>query len=128
MEIWAFTDSNIIKIAHNLAFQSQFLYARGIVVQVPCYDTIAAAQIIYKNKKEFRTLGDCALKTLAKKRLNELLPSYEDTVGNKHFDELDPKDEKTIRYACADADYALRLYHLLNNWFDRFLPKHRYIV
>lgn len=24
--------------------------------------------------------------------------------------------------------YALRLYHLLNNWFDRFLPKHRFIV
>lgn len=24
--------------------------------------------------------------------------------------------------------HALRLYHLFNNWFDRFLPKHRYIV
>ena len=41
---------------------------------------------------------------------------------------LDPQFEKTIRYACADANYALRLYHLLNNCFDRFLPKHRYIV
>lgn len=34
--IWAwlsgfFTDTSIIKIAHNLAFESQFLYARGIV-------------------------------------------------------------------------------------------------
>ena len=132
-EIWLwladfFMNSNITKIAHNLAFESQFLYAHGIIVQEPCYDTIATAQLIYKNEKEFRTLSDCGLKTLVKELFNEHLPSYEDTVGNKHFDELDPQDEKTIRYACADADYALRLYHLLNNWFDRFLPKHRYIV
>jgi len=138
-EIWLwladfFLSPNITKIAHNLAFESQFLYARAgnpggsIVLQEPCYDTIAAAQLIYKNEKEFRTLGDCGLKTLVKELFNEQLPSYEDTVGNKHFDELDPQDEKTVRYACSDADYALRLYHLLNNWFDRFLPKHRYIV
>lgn len=99
-------NSNITKIVHNLAFESQFLYARDIVVQEPCYDTIAAAQLIYKNEKEFRTLGDCGLKTLAKELFNEQLPSYEDTVGNKHFDELDPQDEKTIRYACADSDYG----------------------
>ncbi len=123
-----FTNPNITKIAHNLAFESQFLYANGIVVQEPCYDTIAAAQLVYKNEKEFRTLGDCGLKTLAKDLLDEQLSSYENTVGNRHFDELDPQDEKTIRYACADSDYALRIYHLLNNWFDRFLPKHRYIV
>ena len=40
-----FTDPAVTKIAHNLAFESQFLYARGIVVQEPCYDTIAAAQL-----------------------------------------------------------------------------------
>jgi hypothetical protein len=56
------------------------------------------------------------------------MPSFADTVGNRHFDELDPGDEGTVRYACADADFTLRLYHLLNNWFDRFLPKHRFIV
>jgi len=43
-----FVDPNICKIAHNLAFESQFLYARGIVIQEPCYDTIAAAQLSYK--------------------------------------------------------------------------------
>jgi DNA polymerase-1 len=40
-----FSSSEVVKIAHNLAFESQFLYARGIVVQEPCYDTIAAAQV-----------------------------------------------------------------------------------
>lgn len=132
-EIWVwlagfFTGAFVTKIAHNLAFESQFLYARGIVVQEPCYDTIAAAQLVYKNDKEFRTLGDCGLKTLVPEYFHEQLPSYSDTVGGLHFDELDPQSEKTVRYACADSDYALRLYHLLNGWFDRFLPKHRYVV
>ena len=132
-DIWSwlagfFADPTIIKIAHNLAFESQFLYARGIVIQEPCYDTIAAAQLVYKGETEFRGFGDCGLKTLVHEWLNEQLPSYADTVGNRNFDELDPAAEATIRYACADADYTLRLYHLLNGWFDRFLPKHRFIV
>ena len=132
-EIWAwledfFTSTSITKIAHNLAFESQFLYARGIVVQEPVYDTIAAAQLVYKNEKEFRSLSDCGLKTLVPEYFYEPLPSYADTVGGLHFDELDPQSEKTVHYACADADYALRLYHLLNGWFDRFLPKHLFIV
>jgi DNA polymerase-1 len=33
-----------------------------------------------------------------------------------------------VNYACADADYSLRIFHLLNNHFDRLQPKHRYIV
>ena len=131
--IWAwlagfFADPEVIKIAHNLAFESTFLYARGIVVQEPCYDTIAAAQLIYKNENEFRTLADCGLKTLVLEYFHEPMPSYSETVGSLHFDELDSGAENTIRYTCADADYTLRLYHLLNGWFDRFLPKHRYIV
>lgn len=133
-EIWSwlksalFENTTVTKTAHNLAFESQFLYARGIVVQEPCYDTIAGAQLIYKNEKEFRSLADCGLKTLVPEFFHEELPSYSETVGNRHFDELDPEAEKTVHYACADSDYALRLYHLLNGWFDRFLPKHRFIV
>ncbi len=132
-EIWVwlidfFTSASVTKIAHNLSFESQFLYALGIVVQEPCYDTIAAAQLVYKNEKEFRCLGDCGLKTLVPEYFQEQLPTYSDTVGGLHFDELDPQAEKTVHYACADSDYALRLYYLLNNWFDRFLPKHRFIV
>ena len=80
-EIWAwlkdfFTSASVTKIAHNLAFESQFLYARGIVVQEPCYDTIAAAQLVYKNEKEFRSLGDCGLKTLVPEYFQEQLPTY----------------------------------------------------
>ena len=37
-----FENATVIKVAHNLAFESMFLYALGVVVQPPCYDTIAA--------------------------------------------------------------------------------------
>ena len=43
-------------------------------------------------------------------------------------DELDAQDAETVRYGAADSDFALRLYFLFNNWFDRYLPKHRYIA
>jgi DNA polymerase-1 len=49
-------------------------------------------------------------------------------TAGRYFDELDLQDEETVRYACADSDFTLRLYHLFNNWFDRYLPKHRFIV
>ena len=48
--------------------------------------------------------------------------------GHSHFDELDIGDPATVNYACADADYTLRLYHRFNAWFDRYLPRHRWIV
>ena len=123
-----FCNPNVVKIAHNLAFEAKFLYALGIVVQPPCYDTMAAAQMTLKSAFEFRVLSDCGLKTLVPQLLGVDLPSFEAVTAGRHFDELDPQDEETIRYACADSDFALRLYHLFNRWFDRFLPRHRAIV
>lgn len=123
-----FANKNVVKIAHNLAFESAFLYARGIVLQPPCYDTIAASQLTLKSNAAFRTLGDSGLKTLVPELFGVELPSFGKVTDGKHFDELDPQDAETVRYACADSDYALRLYHLFNDWFDRYLPKHHFIV
>jgi DNA polymerase-1 len=123
-----FLNPHVIKVAHNLSFESMFLYARGIVVQAPVYDTIAASQMTLKSNTAFRTLGDSGLKTLVPELLGAALPSFGEVTEGRAFDELDPQDAETIRYACADSDYALRLYHLFNGWFDRYLPKHRFIV
>lgn len=123
-----FGNSNVIKVAHNVAFEAMFLYALGIVVQPPCYDTIAAAQMTLKSNTAFRSLGDSGLKTLVPELFGVELPSFGDVTAGRFFDELDPQDEETVRYACADSDYALRLYRLFNGWFDRYLPKHRFIV
>ena len=49
------------------------------------------------------------------------LPTFEDVTKGCFFDELDSQNPETIRYACADSDYALRLYHVFNNWFDEYL-------
>jgi len=133
-EIWRwlteafFQNTGIIKVAHNLSFEAMFLYALGVVLQPPCYDTIAAAQMTLKSNTAFRTLSDSGLKTLTPEMFGTELPSFEEVAAGRHFDELDPQDPETVRYACAASDYALRLYRLFNNWFDRYLPKHRFIV
>ncbi|WP_040197205.1 bifunctional 3'-5' exonuclease/DNA polymerase [Candidatus Soleaferrea massiliensis] len=123
-----FQNTGIIKVAHNLSFEAMFLYALGIVMQAPVYDTIAAAQMTLKSHTQFRSLADSGLKTLVPELLGTELPSFEDVTAGRYFDELDPQDLETVRYACADSDYAMRLYHLFNRWFDRYLPKHRFIV
>ena len=123
-----FESPHIVKVAHNLAFEAMFLYAQGIVVQQPCYDTIAAAQLTLKNKEEFRGLSDSGLKLLATSLFQADMPDFQTVTNGRHFDEMDPQSDEAIHYACADADYTLRLYHRLNTWFDRFLPSHRNLV
>ena len=118
----------VIKIAHNLSFEAMFLYALGVVVQPPCYDTIAAAQMTLKTTFEFRALSDSGLKKLVPELLGDELPTFEDVTEGRFFDELASDDAETVRYACADSDYALRLYRRFNEWFDAYLPRHRWIV
>ncbi|MCM1530389.1 MAG: bifunctional 3'-5' exonuclease/DNA polymerase [Alistipes sp.] len=122
------SDRSIVKVAHNLAFESQMSYAFGIVIQPPVYDTICASQMSLKSAYEFRKLADSGLKRLVSELCGEPLPSFTDVTDGRHFDELDAQDYDTVRYGAADSDYALRLYNLFNKWFDRYLPKHRAIV
>ena len=122
------TNKNITKIAHNIAFESLVSYHQNIVIQPPVYDTICAAQMTLKSNYEFRKLADSGLKRLSAEICHEPLPTFSDVTNGRHFDELDAQNSETVRYGCADSDFALRLYHIFNNWFDRFLPKHRYIV
>lgn len=121
-------NTTTIKVAHNIAFESSMAYARGIVIQAPVYDTICASQMSLKSIYEFRKLNESGLKRLAEELFGEPLPSFSSVTDGKHFDELDAQDEETVRYGSADSDFALRLYHKFNDWFDRYLPKHRYIV
>ena len=123
-----FSESTAVKIAHNLAFEAMFLYANNILIQPPVYDTILAAMMTLKSKTEFRDLSDSGLKTIVPQLLHIDLPKFSEVTDGKHFDELNPEDYETIRYACADSDYALQLYNLINTWFDKYLPRHRWII
>lgn len=128
LDLLVFSNPNVTKIAHNLSFESMFFYKHGIILTEPLYDTICASQLTLKADKEFRKLSDSGLKTLAPQLLNVQLPKFEDVTNGRHFDELEPTDEKTVKYACSDSDYTLQLYYLFNDWFDKFLPTHRFIV
>lgn len=121
-------NTTTVKIAHNIAFESSMAYAKGIVIQTPVYDTICASQMSLKSTYEFRKLKESGLKRLAAELFGESLPSFSSVTDGKHFDELDAQDAETVRYGAADSDFALRLYYKFNAWFDRYLPKHRYIV
>ena len=123
-----YENKSVIKVAHNLSFEAMFLYAMGITVKAPCYDTIAASQLTLKSKWEFRGLHDSGLKLLATTLFCADMPSFEAVTAGRHFDEMNPQETEALRYACADSDYTLRLYFKFNSWFDRFLPQHRVIV
>ncbi len=134
VDTWEWIQNNILMsekltvVIHNAAFETMFFYALGCVPQCKIYDTMAAAQMTLKTDTEFRKLADSGLKTLVPELLKVKLPTFEDITDGKFFDELNSEDLETIRYACADSDYALQLYHVFNNWFDENLPKHRFIV
>lgn len=123
-----FENATVIKVAHNLSFEAMFLYDLGMVVQAPVYDTIAAAQLTLKSSTAFRNLSDSGLKTLVPQLFGVELPDFQAVTDGRFFDELSPQDAETVQYACADSDFALRLYHLFNDWFDRYLPRHRFLV
>jgi DNA polymerase-1 len=109
-----FENPSVVKVAHNLSFEAMFLYALGIVVCEPCYDTIAAAQLTLKSKFEFRNLSDSGLKLLSTSLFGADMPDFATVTAGRLFDEMDPADKETLRYACADSDYTLRLYHKFN--------------
>ena len=139
-------NENMAVVIHNAAFETMFFYALGFIPKCKVYDTLSAAQMTLKTHTEFRKLNDCGLKKLVPELLKVELPTFSEVVSQAKsvrarndiacdsgarsacFDELNSEDTETIRYACADSDYALRLYHLFDNWFDKNLPKHRYIV
>lgn len=121
-------NENLTVVIHNAAFEIMFFYALGFIPKCKVYDTLSAAQMTLKTRTEFRKLSDCGLKKLVPELLKVELPTFESVTDGRFFDELDSEDAETIRYACADSDYALRLYNIFNNWFDNNLPKHRYIV
>lgn len=121
------TDTSITKVVHNLVFESSFCYAQGIVMQPPVYDTICASQLSLRSDTEFRSLSDSSLKRLAAELCGEPLPTYSEVTDGKHFDELNPQDDETVRYAAADSDYALRLMRVFEDWFEKYLPEHSFV-
>lgn len=122
-----FENDKIMKIAHNIAYEASFLYKYNISIRGPVYDTICASQLTLKSKWEFRKLSDSGLKTLVPEVFGVDMATFQQVTQGKHFDELNPSHEETVRYACADSDFTLRLYNRIQQWFNDYLPKHKII-
>ena len=120
-----FHNEGIMKVAHNIAFESSFLYEYGIVIKEPVFDTMLGAMLTFKKRGHFRTLKECGLKSLAKEIFSEDLPTFSQVVRGTHFDNLNSSHKETVRYACADSDYALRLYKYCLRNFELYAPEHR---
>ena len=78
-----FSNTSIVKIAHNLSFEAMFTYAKSVVILPPVYDTIAASQMTLKSNTKFRVLGDSDLKALVELCGVEL-PGW--VTDGRHFD------------------------------------------
>ena len=96
------TDKTIVKVAHNIAYESALAYRLGIVTQPPVYDTICASQMTLKNCFGFRRLADSGLKKLAAELCCESLPTFTEVTAGRHFDELDPSDPATMLVITSD--------------------------
>jgi DNA polymerase-1 len=123
-----FDSKDILKISHNAAFESMFLYKYGIVLQPPIFDTIAAAMMSLKNEKYFRLQEESGLKTLTEEIFKCKRKSYNELTDGKSFDELDPSNPEVIYYGCADSDDALQLHDYYKDWFAFNIPKHYDVV
>ena len=103
-----FENSEILKIAQNLKFDSQVLQHYQIVVKGECFDTLLAHYIIEPEMRH-------NLDLLAKNYLNYDTITYESLTGekSKNISLSSLPIEKVKEYACEDADITLQLYYLL---------------
>jgi DNA polymerase-1 len=101
-------NQQILKIAHNLKFDSQVLEQHGITI-TPHDDTMLLSYALAAG------LHGHGLDELAERHLGHKMISFDEVTGTGKnritFDRV-PLDKATA-YAAEDADYALRLWHTL---------------
>jgi len=102
------TNPNIIKLAHNLKYETSILLHHGVRV-VNGKDTMIAAFLL--NNKP----GSLGLKSLARRYLGVEPTELEDLMGKgkKSIPIRDIPIKELTNYSCADADNTFQLYHLL---------------
>ena len=102
-------NKDILKVGHNIKFDSQILKKYDISVQQPYFDTMIAHYLLHPESKH-------KLDVLAENILNYKMIPIEDLIGSKGNNQLNMKDvdvNKAKDYACEDADITFRLYKIL---------------
>lgn len=104
-----FKNKNIIKIAHNLKFDSSILFQNNIIIEGVTFDTMIAHYLLKPEMKH-------NLDYLSEVYLNYKPVSIETLIGKKgknqkSMSDLEPED--VYEYACEDSDITFQLYELL---------------
>ena len=105
-----FNNKNITVIGQNIKYDMNVLYKYGITMECKIQDTMIMSYIIDSSGKH-------DLDSLAEKHLNIQTIKYEELVGKgrKQLTLSDLSAVDVYKYACEDADIAMRLYHYFNN-------------
>ncbi len=107
-------DSNVPKAGQNIKYDALVYLSYGLAVASLSFDTMIAAYLLNPGT---RTLGIDDLSRdylhLSKIPTSDLIGS-----GKNQGSMLDVDLEKIAEYACEDADYALRLVHVLEPQLD----------
>jgi DNA polymerase-1 len=104
-----FKNPDIIKIGHNLKFDMEVLCKYGAEFCGPYFDTMIAHYLL---KPE----GRHKLDDVAQEYFQYKMIPIEDLIGKKGPAQrtIDKIDVNIVKdYACEDADFTLRLYHIL---------------
>jgi len=102
-------DSNMPKTGQNLKYDLKILARHGMKLEGIVFDTLLASYLLDPDRPSH------GLKTLARDRLGITMTGIEDLIGpkGKQGSMADIAIERVAAYACADADVALQLTHLL---------------
>ena len=103
-------DRTIGKYLHNAKFDQLVLYAHGIRVQGPIFDTMVAAKLVIKDWQR------AGLKELSEHYFNEPMLTYEEVVKfNKYKDFSYVPLGLATEYAAADAHQTFKLKTAVEN-------------
>ncbi len=106
-----FANESIIKVAHNLKFDTQVLRRYQLEVKAPHFDTMVAHYLLHPE-------GRHKLDVLAEDILNYRMVPIEQLIGKKGKNQLTMNEvslEQQCSYACEDADITLQLYTLFKD-------------
>jgi len=97
------------KIGQNLKYDASVLAGNGIRLAGIYFDTMIAAYLLDPSRRSY------GLDNLVSMFLQHMMISYDDVTGTgrKRIPFARVPVETACTYSCEDADYTLRLYHLL---------------
>ena len=119
LERYFFTNSQIVKIAVNMNFETKFTAKYGKYILMPCADPFIAwirlSQLLlpHKIKNPKRPYTGKGLKPMTKEIFGVQMSEFTDVLKRNKalfFDEVPNDEHDALSYCCEDSDYAVQHY------------------